>query len=1050
MMNTTTVSYSKFNIIVDLDADYILDEATAVTQLLNIWDQPAQFFKQVQASAKFYIDQARQLSGVNKGLQAFLIEYDLSSKEGVVLLCLAEALLRIPDSETANIFIQDQLSRADWRTHLHHSESLFVNAGTWGLILTGVLMQESHDAELGSLTTELMKRVTKPIFRTALREAMRLLGGQFILGASLAKALVNSRQEKMSECLFSYDMLGEEALCDTDADRYFILYQDAIAMLGKQHIGKPWKQRDAISIKLSALHPRFEILQRGRVMQELIPKLRSLVLSAKQAGIGVTIDAEEANRLSLSIEVYQNLLLSLQNDPWDGLGIVIQAYQKRAINLIEKLQHLSKLTGKKIPVRLVKGAYWDAEIKSAQEMGLAGFPVFTRKCYTDVSYLICAEKLLQSKKYFYPQFATHNPLSLSAVLLLCEQYQCHDFEIQRLHGMGKSLHDSVLKENRNLRCRIYAPVGGHKELLPYLVRRLLENGANTSFVNQVNDSQVAIKSLLNDPFLESKKHAGKSHPKIKLARALFLPNRINSNGVNIHSNIESQSLIQAMEAFRNMQWQARPMVQSYDEKSPQTITVESIGCRKRVIGNYIVSDMSAMDQAMINAQRSNMTWESTPVHDRAANLIRLANLIEKNRAEFCYLLCHEAGKTLVDALAEIREAVDFCRYYAEQAMNNFSHPITLSGPTGESNHLHWHARGIFVCISPWNFPLAIMVGQISAALVMGNTVIAKPASSTVLIAHRFIMLCYAAGIPKTVLSFLPSNAELFMSQLLVKEDIAGVAFTGSTQSATSINRCLAQREGAIVHLIAETGGINTMIVDSSALVEQVALDVVGSAFNSAGQRCSALRVLYIQDDIANRLIELIVGVIENLCHDESSLLATDIGPLINLHAVNKVNQHIQNMRDHANVIYQQPLSDIDNAEGYVGPTVIEIDELGQLTEEVFGPVLHVIRYSANKIDTVLEQINQSHYGLTLGIHSRIESSVKYIMSNVRVGNIYVNRNMIGAVVGVQPFGGEGLSGTGPKAGGPNYLYAFTVERLVTKNTTAIGGNATLLTMRNND
>ncbi|MFV2054995.1 MAG: bifunctional proline dehydrogenase/L-glutamate gamma-semialdehyde dehydrogenase PutA [Thiohalomonadales bacterium] len=1037
----------------NIDTDYLLHERLAISQLLAEWSLPNAFpntiRNNIQQLAEYYIQRVREDPHSSSGLQAFLLEYDLSSKEGVVLLCLAEALLRIPDTGTANSFIQDKLAKADWRAHLHQSKSLFVNTGTWGLMLTGLLLEDTKEAEWLKISQKLLQRAATPLFRATIREAMRLLGQQFILGENIKKAVLRSNHGELSAYLYSYDMLGEAAVTLQDAERYFSLYKSAINFLATDEPKLSWKQSDSISVKLSALHPRFELLQRSWVTEDLVDKLKQLILLAKRAGIGITIDAEEASRLSFHFDIYRRIWISMQDDEWDGFGIVVQAYQKRALPLIDSLQRLAMASGKKIPVRLVKGAYWDAEIKLAQEMGLDGFPVYTRKCHSDLSFLVCAKRLLQFHENFYPQFATHNPLTLSAVCLLAEHYQCEDFEWQRLHGMGKSLAQAARKHNPTLRCRVYAPVGGHKELLPYLVRRLLENGANTSFVNRIADPKVSTSELLSDPIIETQQTHGEPHPKILLSRQLFLPSRKNSSGLNFNSTLDAADFQGEVVAYESSYWHARPLVEGSRHEEGLTTAVHSINADRRVLGEVIWADKNTVSTALSNAIDGRREWSSRIVSRRADKLLRWAELIEDNRIELVYLLCHEAGKCLQDAVAEIREAVDFCRYYAQQAVQIQAKPKHLVGPTGETNLLSWHARGVFVCISPWNFPVAIFTGQIAAALVMGNTVIAKPASTTVLIAHRLVRLCYEAGFPQKVVSFLPVSAKIVAAQLLLDHDIAGVAFTGSSHSATLINQGLASRQAAIVHLIAETGGINAMIVDSSALVEQVAVDVVKSAFNSAGQRCSALRVLFIQQDIAPRLIELIVGAIKVLRLGSTTELDTDIGPLISVAAAASVTQHIAAMAMSNKLIYQLGLAQTFQGGSYVGPAVIEIEHLQQLQKEVFGPVLHIIRYDAEKIDDVLQQINDSYYGLTLGIHSRIESSVDYIVANVRVGNIYVNRDMIGAVVGVQAFGGEGLSGTGPKAGGPNYLYAYGVERMLTTNTTAIGGNASLLSIQDN-
>lgn len=1018
---------------------YRSDEASVVTGLLEAvpLDTAARARIGRRAGALVTSMRARDRSG---GIEQFLAEYRLSTPEGIALLCLAEALLRVPDADTADRLIKDKLGQADWEKHLGQSSSVLVNASTWALMLTGRVLGRDNGVvrSLGDALGKLVARSGEPVIRTALKGAMRILGKQFVLGRTMAEALELARSAETRGYRHSYDMLGEAAYTAADAQRYFDSYAMAIALIGKAAQGRPVEDAPGISVKLSALHPRYEIAQIDRVRAELIPRVLTLAKQAAQLKIGFTIDAEEAERLDLSLDVIEALARAPDLAGWDGFGLAVQAYQKRAMPLLRWLDALAAETGRKLMVRLVKGAYWDSEIKRAQERGLAGYPVFTRKAATDVSYLACAALLLRSP-HFYPCFATHNAHTLAAVQELAGDRQ--DWEFQRLHGMGEALYDGVVGPERA--CRIYAPVGGHEDLLAYLVRRLLENGANTSFVNLVADPDAPLDRLLQDPIDDIRRAKAQPHPRIPLPRDLFGDGRINSAGLDLSDPLVTVPLLDALQK----QWRTKPVAAPivggqildgaerpvFDPADPARLT-----------GTVIEAGPEDVARAVLRCQRVQPDWDAMPVQDRAQMLERAADLLEQDRTQLLALLVREAGKTLPDAIAEVREAVDFCRYYARRARHDFQ-PVDLPGPTGERNTLCLTGRGIVACISPWNFPLAIFVGQIAATLVAGNAVLAKPAPQTPLIADAAIRLLHRAGIPPDVLHLLPGGTET--GQAMIGDPaLAGVVFTGSVATAHTINRLLAARAGGIVPLIAETGGQNAMIADSSALPEQVVRDVVVSAFQSAGQRCSACRVLFVQSDIADKLLTMLHGAMEELRLGDPGQLATDIGPVIDEDAYDRLNGHIRSLLAGGGPVHQIALPETCLSGTFIAPTLAEIDRLDRLRGEVFGPVLHVVRYRADQLDAVLDAINATGFGLTLGVHSRINDTIDRIRRRARVGNLYVNRSMIGAVVGVQPFGGEGLSGTGPKAGGPHYLSRLATERVVSVDTTSAGGNAALLTL----
>lgn len=1035
---------------------YLADETQCINEYLSHLDQSVEQQLRISKRAFRLVDAIRQKQSSVDTLNALLQEYDLSSQEGVMLLCLAEALLRIPDAATVDYLIRDKLAKAHWDEHLGHSQSVLVNASTWGLLLTGRIVQLDAEARRQpvSLLQRLLTRISEPVLRNALREATRLMGHQFVMGRSIDEAMKRSQQKQNTSNRYSYDMLGEAVLSQSDAESYYQRYQNAIKQLAQHsRLQADVTANPGISIKLSALHPRFEVFQYERVMSELLPRVLALVQMACTANIGITIDSEETERLDLTLDIFEQVFCHQSLSHWSGLGLAVQAYQKRAVLVIDWLATLAQQQGRKIMLRLVKGAYWDTEIKRAQEQGLMGYPVFTRKLHTDICYLYCAKKILEYGDCFYPQFATHNAQTLAAVLEYAGNRT--DFETQRLHGMGEALYDALL-QHHTLDCRVYAPVGRHKDLLPYLVRRLLENGANTSFINRVSDARAPIDEVIADPLQQIRESDITPHPAICLPRDIYGQDRVNAEGYNLFDIQFLQQLAADINPYAESQWHATilgadvdtTVVDSATQGRSRTIVnpanqLDRVGVCIEVSSESVVKHSAQM---IADSQQAFLSWQATTVEERAGCLELMAEQLQQHAPELIALIVREGGRTVIDAHAEIREAVDYCRYYAMLGRQIFAQPTLLPGPVGESNALSLHGRGVFLCISPWNFPLAIFCGQIAAALVAGNTVIAKPASLASLTAHRAVQLFYQAGVPPRVLQLLLCGGDLLAEHVINNELIAGIAFTGSSQSARSINLRIAQRKSAIIPFIAETGGQNAMIVDSSALPEQLVIDVIKSAFNSAGQRCSALRLLFLQDEIAERVIELLCGAMQELTIGEPQYLSTDVGPVIDAHAATTLRQYIERMTKQARLIYQCPLTKEHDQGHYIAPVVFEIDHVQQLDGEVFGPVLHIIRYQAQQLDDVIEAINGTHYGLTLGIHTRIETKADYIFKRVRVGNVYLNRNMIGAAVGVQPFGGEGLSGTGPKAGGPHYLYRFATERVFTNNITAVGGNATLLSL----
>ncbi len=978
------------------------DERACVEALLAQATLPPPALGPVRTLARGLVSEVRARRSRSGGVDALMHEFSLDSSEGVALMCLAEALLRIPDRETADRLIRDKIARGDWQAHLGHSSSLFVNAATWGLLITGKLVATSSAAGLSSALTRLIARGGEPLVRRGVELAMGLLGKQFVTGETIEEALANGSERESRGYRFSYDMLGEAALTQADAERYFAAYEHAIHAIGRASAGRGIHAGPGISVKLSALHPRYSRAQRERALSELLPRLKALALLAKRYDIGLSVDAEEADRLELSLDLLEALALDPDFAGWSGIGFVVQAYQKRCPFVIDWIVDLARRGRRRFMVRLVKGAYWDSEIKRAQLDGLEGYPVYTRKAYTDVAYLACAGRLLAAQDAVYPQFATHNAYTLAAVHRMAGS---REYEFQCLHGMGETLYDLVIgEESLDRPCRIYAPVGSHETLLPYLVRRLLENGANTSFVNRIVDESVTIEELLADPVAEAARLGAAPHPRIPLPAELYASARRNSLGRDLCSEHVLASLEGELRAGAARQWQAAQILGAGPAGRGNARQVRNPADRGDVVGAVIEASASDIGRALAIAAAAAPGWGATPVAQRAACLERAADLLQQRMPALMGLAVREAGKTLPGAVAEVREAIDSCRYYAAQAR------ARLGGA----------ARGPIVCISPWNFPLAIFVGQVSAALAAGNPVLAKPAEQTPLIACEAVRVLREAGVPADALQFLPGGGEDVGAALTRDARIAGVLFTGSTEVARLINRALAARDDEPL-LVAETGGQNAMIVDSSALPEQVVADVLSSAFDSAGQRCSALRVLYLQAEIADRVMVMLEGAMQELRVGDPAMLSTDVGPVIDPEAQRALLAHIAQMKPRARWWRQAPLSQDCERGTFVPPTACEIGSIRALQREVFGPVLHIVRFEAADLDRVIDDINATGYGLTHGVHSRIDETIERIATRIRAGNIYVNRNIIGAVVGVQPFGGEGRSGTGPKAGGPLYL-----------------------------
>ena len=1026
---------------------YLAEEQALVRELADQARLPQSTARNVGARALGLVQAVRSARGSGGALDAFLREYSLASREGVILMCLAEALLRIPDGETADRLIADKIPSGAWDEHLGDSESMLVNASTWGLMLTGrvVSLDRNDVGEARSWYARLVGKLGEPVARAALKQAMRILGHQFVMGRDIESALERAAGKEERAYRYSFDMLGEAALTRADAERYREKYSAAIAAVGRAvETRESISARHSVSIKLSALHPRYEFAHAGRVLRELYPVIESLVREARDAGIGVTLDAEEAERLELSLLLVDKLLDSEVTRGYAGFGLAVQAYQKRAYDTLGWLIGRLRSSDRRITLRLVKGAYWDSEIKRAQERGLAGYPVFTRKPNTDVSYLACARLLESAGTRVYPQFATHNAHTIAQVAEVFGG-DADRFEFQRLHGMGAELYDSVVRGPWGKHaCRVYAPVGAHEDLLPYLVRRLLENGANTSFVNRIVDASLPAEEVVADPIAEVDALERIAHPRIPLPVNLFAPERLNSAGFNFADGQAVDTLLRDCQRASQHSWSAAPVVSGQTRNGVNSGIFNPANTVEQ-IGTVIAADAATVDAAIGAALRAQEDWDATGGEKRAAVLERAAVLFEEQTAALVARCVREAGKTLPDAIGEVREAVDFLRYYAARARRDFSHEATLPGPTGERNLLRLRGKGVFGCISPWNFPLAIFTGQVAAALAAGNTVVAKPAEQTPLTAAFATGLLLQAGVPPEALQFVPGDGAEVGAALTRDPRLAGVVFTGSTDTARLIERSMAARPGAIGTLIAETGGLNVMLADSSALAEQLVLDTVLSGFNSAGQRCSALRVLLVQEEIAPRVQTLLAGCMDELVLGDPARLATDLGPVIDDDALLMLEKHAAAIVKGARWSHRAPASSTQGGR-FFAPLAVEIGSLAELKREVFGPVVHLVRYRARDLDAVVGAINALGYGLTLGIHTRIDGLAQKVARELRVGNVYINRNMIGAVVGVQPFGGMGLSGTGPKAGGPHYLHRMATEQTITTNTAAIGGNAGLLSL----
>ena len=1011
--------------------------------------------------ARELVRQCRRAGHQAGTLDAFLQKFGLSNREGVALMCLAEALLRVPDEATADALIAEKIRAGDWDAHLGKSASPFVNASVWGLMLTGRLVTLEAETLTETLhwIRRLVARLGEPVVRRAVLQAMRILGGQYVLGRTIGEAMRRGRALEGPGTLFSFDMLGEGARTFADAKRYFQAYAHAIDVIGRAQASVDPASSDGISVKLSALHPRFEWAQWQRLDSELAPAVKELALQAKRFGLGFSIDAEEAARLEPTLDLFELLARDPQLAGWNGLGFVLQAYQKRAPLVADWLVALARVTGRRLMVRVVKGAYWDTEIKHAQEQGFSDYPVFTRKAHTDLCYEVCAARLLAAPDAIFAQFATHNAHTVSLVMSLVRHSRAmaarsssrnssSGFEFQRLHGMGQLLYAQLL-EDAAPSLRVYAPVGSHHDLLPYLVRRLLENGANSSFVNRFLDAKAPVDELIEDYLAVVLAGGHLRHSSIPPPPDLYRQageERTNARGIDLDDPLCLAALTAAVTAAADGSAQAGPIVNGV-ARAGNAAPVISPTDRHITVGAVIEASARDIEAALACAHAAQPGWNSRGGNDRATVLEKAADLLEDRQAALIRLIGAEAGRTVPDALAEVREAVDFCRYYAMQARQRFGEPIRLPGPTGERNELSLQGRGVFACISPWNFPLAIFTGQAAAALAAGNSVVAKPAEQTPLIAAEAVRLLHEAGVPSNVLHLLPGDGARVGGKLTRDARVAGVAFTGSMETARLINRQLAERDGPIVPLIAETGGQNVMLVDSTALPEQVVDDVIISAFQSAGQRCSALRVLYLQEEIADTVLRMLAGAMQTLVIGDPLDPATDIGPVIDDQARSMLDTHAAAMRQSARPVAECRLPSGCERGSFFAPCVFEIDSITRLAGEVFGPVLHVVRFAAAELDTVLSEIEATGYGLTLGIHSRIDGFARAVFANTRAGNVYVNRNMVGAVVGVHPFGGRGLSGTGPKAGGPHYLLRFATERTRSDNITAKGGNTELFGLR---
>lgn len=1024
-----------------LDGEKFSEERRAVAAALAAQPLGPDLGPAVRAEAEALVRGARRGQKRQGVVESFLQEFSLSTPEGLALMCLAEALLRTPDEETRDQLIAEKVASADWASHAGRSGSLLVNASTWSLMLTGRLIDPDEQAsrDLPGFIRKLAGRLGEPVIRRAVGAAVRIMGEQFVLGATIERALKRAAAEGF---VCSFDMLGEGARTAADAERYEAAYAGALEVVGRQAAGQGPETGHGVSVKLSALSPRYEAREADRVWAELYPRLKRLAVQAARADINLTLDAEEADRLVLSLELLDRLAREPELGAWRGLGLAVQAYQKRAPQVIEAVAGIARASGRRLMVRLVKGAYWDTEIKRAQVAGLPGYPVYTTKAATDLSYLVCARALIAAAPALYPQFATHNAHTLAAVRALAVQAGL-PVEFQRLHGMGEPLYAAARERYGAFPLRVYAPVGSHEDLLPYLVRRLLENGANTSFVHALLDERTPVEKVVSDPVEAVRLGGAGPHPRIPLPADLYGPGRRNSAGLDLSIAAVRRSLVAAVTALDAEQLEAGPIVGGRQIPGRDVEARFAPAERARRIGRAGQASPDDIARAFQAARAAQPRWDAIGGEGRAQVLRAMADALEASRERLVALCVREAGKTLADGVAEVREAADFCRYYASLAERQFARPETLRGPVGESNQLSLHGRGVFVCISPWNFPLAIFTGQIAAALAAGDAVLAKPAEQTPLIAAAAVRLFHQSGLVPDLLHLLPGDGPTIGQALITHPDCAGVAFTGGTETAWAINRALAARPGPIIPFIAETGGLNAMFVDTTALREQVVDDVLASAFGSAGQRCSALRLLFVPHETAEVLIDSLAGAMDALVAGDPADPRTDVGPVIDDEAKAALEAHAGRLEAEARVVRQLPAP----AGGtFFGPMLAEVADAGFLQKEVFGPILHVVRYDPAELEAAAAPLRAAGYGLTLGVHSRLEAFAERVRQAVPAGNAYVNRSMIGAVVGVQPFGGEGLSGTGPKAGGPNALLRYALERAVSINTAAQGGDAALLNL----
>jgi RHH-type proline utilization regulon transcriptional repressor/proline dehydrogenase/delta 1-pyrroline-5-carboxylate dehydrogenase len=1024
-----------------LDDGKFTDERTALAAALAAKPLSQQDRDAVRVEAEALVRAARKAANRQGVVESFLQEFSLSTREGLALMCLAEALLRTPDEETRDRLIAEKIASADWASHAGKSDSVLVNASTWSLMLTGKLIDPDEEArnDLPGFIKKLAGRLGEPVIRRAVGAAVRIMGEQFVLGATIEKAI---RRAKADDFVCSFDMLGEGARTDADADRYEKAYADAILVVGRHAADEGPERGHGVSVKLSALSPRYEARQRARVFEDLYPRIRRLAVMAADVNINLTLDAEEADRLAISLELLDWLAREPALGAWRGLGLAVQAYQKRAPQTIEAVAQIARSSGRRLMVRLVKGAYWDSEVKRAQVAGLEGYPVYTTKAATDVSYLVCARALLAAAPHLYGQFATHNAHTLAAVRLMASQMGLAP-EFQRLHGMGEALYAAAHDRYGDFPLRVYAPVGSHEDLLPYLVRRLLENGANTSFVHALLDEKTPVDRVVVDPIAAVEAAGAGPHPKIPLPRDLYGPSRRNSMGLDLSIAAVREQLAAAIAKLDGEVLEGAPIVSGAVVKNGAGQPAVSPTEVSLKIGQVWSAATADVDRAFAAAHAAQRAWDLRGGEGRAKVLRAMGDALEAARERLIAICVREAGKTLADAIAEVREAADFCRYYAHLAERQFASPETLRGPVGETNQLSLHGRGVFVCISPWNFPLAIFTGQIAAALAAGNGVLAKPAEQTPIVATEAVKLFHAAGVPVDLLHLLPGDGATVGAALTAHPGCDGVAFTGGTDTAWAINRTLAARHGPIVPFIAETGGLNAMFVDTTALREQVIDDVLQSGFGSAGQRCSALRMLFVPNDTADLLIDGLKGAMQTLVVADPADPRTDIGPVIDTEAKAALEAHVERLSKEAKVLGRLAVPEGGH---FFAPTLAEIPDAAFLAKEVFGPILHVVRYDPTKLTQAAAPLVRARYGLTLGVHSRIEAFAEEVQRAVPAGNAYVNRSMIGAVVGVQPFGGEGLSGTGPKAGGPHALLRFAVERAVSVNITAQGGDPALLNL----